>query len=115
MPGETIAWYQILIAAVLTGAVVWFAGRRSNWPVAATLVAACGAALLIGLWRWQANVWDLNDDFMPLVSVGDAVCLIVGAIAPAVLVPTVRGPTVKHWLPVAAGGIAGFVINVVVL
>ena len=115
MPDETIAWYQILIAAVLTGGVVWLAARRANWPFRATLVAACGTALLIGLWRWLANAWDLNDDFLPLVSVGDAVCLLVGALAPAAVTPTIRGVTVKHWLPIVAGGVAGFVINVAVL
>jgi hypothetical protein len=40
MPDETIAWYQILVAAVLTGAVIWFTARRANWPMNATLTAA---------------------------------------------------------------------------
>ena len=115
MPDETIVWYQIVIAAVLTGGVVWLVARRANWPLGSTLVAACGAALLIGLWRWLANVLDLNEDFLPLISAGDAVCLLVGALAPAAIAPTIRGATVKHWLPIVAGGVGGFVINVVVL
>src|SRR6266702_2558917 len=50
-----------------------------------------------------------------LDSTGDVACLIVGAIGPAVAVLTVRGRSANRWLPVVVGGIAGFVINVVVL
>ncbi|MDE3076191.1 MAG: hypothetical protein KGJ86_12255 [Chloroflexota bacterium] len=115
MPDAAIAWYQILIAAVLAGGVVWFVARRSDWSQDAALGAAVGAAVLIGLWRWAANVLQLNGDFIPLVSVGDAACLVVGAIAPAAVGVIVRGVTINRWPPIVVGGVAAFVINVVVL
>ena len=115
MPDETITWYQILAAAVLTGAAIWFAARRSNWPVGSRLTAAVGAALLIGLWRWLANLWQLNADFLPLVSVGDALCLLAGALPPAVAALFLPSQTKPRWLPITVGGVAGFIVNVVIL
>ncbi|HEY8692824.1 MAG TPA: hypothetical protein VIR57_08795 [Chloroflexota bacterium] len=115
MPDETIAWYQILGAALLTGAAVGFAARRSNWPLAVMVTAAVGTALLIGLWRWLANLWQLNADFVPLISAADAGCLVAGAISPAIVALTAPSKTTNRWLPVVLGGVVGFVVNVVVL
>jgi len=115
MPDQAIAWYQILAAGVLTGAAVWLAARRSNWPVRSMFATAVGVALLIGLWRWLANLWQLNADFLPLVSVGDALCLLAGALPPAVAALFLPVHTQARWLPIGIGALAGFIINVVIL
>ena len=115
MPDETIAWYQILVAAVLTGAAVGFAARRSNWPTGSMFIAAIGSALLIGLWRWLANLWQLNADFLPLVSVVDALCLLAGALPPAIAALFLPAHTKARWAPIMVGGVGGFIINVVIL
>lgn len=111
----TIAWYQILAAAVLTGAAVGVAARRSTWPGGLMVTVAVGTALLIGLWRWLANLWQLNADFVPLISVADAGCLVAGAISPAIAALKVPANTTNRWLPILVGGAVGFVVNVVVL
>lgn len=100
---------------MLTGAAIWLSTQRLQWPANSRLLATLGAMVLVGVWRLLANIWQLNDDFLPLVSIGDVMCLVVGAIAPAVVGLTMRSRTTNRWLPAVIGGIVGFLINVVVL
>lgn len=82
--------------------------------IAAITAAAAGTLVTVIAWRELANPLLLNDDFMPAVSVGDAVCLIAGARAagrcwlyrPG---PGTAGP------PAVAGGLTAFFANVIIL
>lgn len=65
-------------------------------------------------WRVAANILLLNEDFMPAVSVGDAVCLIAGALPPAVVVFVDRDLG-RRALPVLTGGLVAFIANVIIL
>lgn len=106
---------QILAAGAVTGVVVAAAAAAVRWRPPWLAGAAVSALVLIVLWRWVSNLVGLNEDFGPLVSPGDAVCLVAGALGPAVIAATSRVPESLRWVPPVAGGVAGFVINVVIL
>jgi hypothetical protein len=70
--------------------------------------------LIVG-WRAIANAAHLNDDFLQLTSVGDCGCVLAGAVAPAVVGLSESGSTGRRIAPAIVGGVAGFVINLVIL
>src|SRR5215831_6549218 len=132
---------QILAAAIVTGIAVALAAAIMGWPPAALAAAAVSSFALIVVWRWISNLLGLNGDFLPAVSVGDAGCLITGALGPALVarlpwfnpesrrlpavVDRASGPAVSgrgsnvgpwgDWVPALVGGVVGFVVNVVIL
>jgi hypothetical protein len=109
-----IAWYLIVAAAALTGGGVYLTAARVRWPPLEAFVAAGLSGALIVAWRIAANLYGLNEDFGPLVSVGDSGCLVAGALGPA-LVAMVRRALPSRWIVVLVGGVVGFVVNVVIL
>ena len=110
-----IAWHLIFAAGAVTGAAVTAASAAMRWAALPGAAAGVGAFLLIVGWRAVANAGQLNDDFLPLISIGDCGCLLAGAIAPAALSAGVRGSAACRLLPVVVGGMVGFGINVVIL
>ncbi len=106
---------QILTAGVLTGIGVaiaaWLVRWRSQW----LLFGAIGSFVLIVVWRALSNLWHLNGDFLPAISVADAGCLLFGALAPAVVALTSDVHERLRWVPAVVGGLAGFVVNVFTL
>lgn len=104
----------VLAAAVLSGAAVAFAARAARWPTPSLATATSGTFAAVLAWRLLANVWSLNDDFMPVVSVADTVCLIAGGLPPALAVAGAR-PLSRTALVVATGAVAAFIVNVVIL
>src|SRR2546422_82279 len=108
-----ISWQLIAAAALVTGAVVAGVGAYRGWPRPELLAAALMSAAAIAGWRVLANLFGLNEDFGPLVSVGDTGCLVAGAIGP-LLVIKVRRPGTP-WTLAIVGGLVGFVVNVVIL
>lgn len=109
-----IAWHLILAAAAITAAAVVLAAWQVGWEPWVVLTAATGAFLLILGWRAIANGAHWNDDFVRLVSVGDVGCLLAGAAVPAALARTRRTGS-RALVPALAGGVVGFVVNVVIL
>jgi hypothetical protein len=81
-------------------------------------VRLAGAAVLtfalIAVWRWISYLLGLNADYVPLVSVADTLCLIAGALGPAIVASRELTP-LRRWLPALVGGVVGFVVNVVIL
>jgi hypothetical protein len=77
-------------------------------------MAALMAASMVGVWRVGGNIAGLNDDIFPHVSIGDAGCLVAGALAP-LLMAFILDDTRRWWLPGLIGGMAAFIGNVVVL
>lgn len=63
----------ILISAILAAAAVALAYRFARWPAADLAAAAAGTLVAVISWRVLANALLLNEDFMPAISVGDAV------------------------------------------
>lgn len=115
---------QILAAALVTGIAVGLAAAALRWTLAATAAAALSSLALIVVWRALSNLAGLNGDYVPAISVGDTVCLVAGALGPAVVtyLPFFGQSTAasgvggwSRWLPMVVGGIVGFVINVVIL
>src|SRR5436309_2706960 len=102
-----IDWYLIVAAAALTGGAVYLASTRVRWPRPPALTAAALSGVLIVAWRAASNLYGLNEDFGPLVSIGDAGCLVAGALGPA-LVAIVRENLPSRWLPALIGGVVGF-------
>ena len=102
----------IIVSAILTAAGVAAAARYSRWTIRESLPASIGALLGVVVWRLIANLLSLNDDFIPLVSVGDVGCLLVGAAVPAIVAV---GVTTHRWFPVFAGGVVAFTVNVIIL
>ena len=109
-----IAWRLIVEAAAITATAVGLAGLLVRWEPRNLVIAVSGAFLLILGWRAIANADHWNDDFVRLVSVGDVGCLLAGAAAPAPLA-RIPGATPHRLVPTVAGGLVGFVINVVIL
>lgn len=70
--------------------------------------------VLIAVWRWVSNLVGLNGDYIPLVSVADTLCLVAGALGPA-LVGAAGISATRRWLPAAVGRLVGFGVNVVIL
>ena len=106
---------QIVAAGILTAIAVAVAGVLVRWPWPSTAAAAVGSLLLIVGWRLAANSLHLNQDFVPAVSVADALCLLFGALSPIVVATRSRLPTSSAWIPAVVGGLAGFLINIVIL
>ena len=116
---------QILAAAVVTGIAVGLTAAAVRWTPTGVAAAALSSFALILVWRAISNLAGLNGDFVPAVSVGDTVCLVAGALGPAVVAslptlvgrtrPRAEGGSWKRWLPAVVGGVVGFVINVTIL
>jgi hypothetical protein len=104
----------IILSALISAAAVALAGRVARWPDPRVAVAAMATLLAVVAWRLAANALSLNGDFMPAISVGDAVCLLAGGIPPAVLAALDRTLPRKP-LPAIAGALAAFLANVIVL
>lgn len=105
---------QILAAAAITALAVSVAAAAVRWAPARVAVAAVLAFALIAVWRWISNLLGLNGDYVLLISVGDTVCLAAGALGPAIVAsPGLNA--MRRWLPAVAGGLAGFIVNVVIL
>jgi predicted tellurium resistance membrane protein TerC len=110
-----IAIGQIIAAGILTGIAVAVASVLARWPWPSAAAAVLGSVLLIIGWRLAANALQLNQDFIPAVSVADAVCLAFGALAPIAAAITSRLAGRAGWMPAVVGGLAGFIVNVLVL
>jgi hypothetical protein len=110
-----ISTTQIIAAGVLTAIAVAVAAAVARWDLRWLSAAALGALVLIIVWRVVCNLLGLNGDFIPAISVGDAVCLLVGALAPLAIALGGRVSAERRWLPALVGGIVAFVVNVVIL
>ena len=106
---------QILAAGVITAIGVAVAAFAVRWEPLWIAAGAVLAFVLILVWRGLSNLLGLNGDYVPAVSVGDTVCLVAGALGPAAIVVTSRVPDQGRWVPAVAGGVVGFVVNVVIL
>jgi hypothetical protein len=73
---------QIVAAGLVTALGVAAAAWAVRWPRAPVLLSAAGAFVLILAWRGASNLFGLNGDFLTAVSMGDAGCLVAGALAP---------------------------------
>lgn len=102
----------IVISAIIAAAAVALACAYARWPGPELAAAAAGTLLAVIAWRILANA--LNEDFMPAISVGDAVCLIAGALPPAVVASVYR-ELGRRALPAVAGGLVAFIANVIIL
>lgn len=105
----------MLAAGALTGVGVAIAAGLLGWHGRWVLAAAAGTPVLIVAWRALSNLLGLNSDFVPAVSVGDTGCLLFGAGAPAAVAASAPVPRRLRWLPAVAGGLAGFLVDVVIL
>jgi hypothetical protein len=110
-----ISTTQIIAAGILTGIAVAIAAAIAHWELPWLIVAALGALVLIIVWRFVCNQLSLNGDFIPAISVGDAACLLFGALAPLAVAFSGRVPAQRRWIPALVGGIVAFVVNVVIL
>ncbi len=106
---------QIVAAGLVTTLGVVIAAWVVRWPRGSVLLAAVGALVLILVWRGISNLFGLNGDFVPAISVGDTGCLVAGALAPLAVALLGRDPAQRRWVPVVAGGAVGFLVNVVIL
>jgi hypothetical protein len=103
----------ILISATVTAAAVALAGWAVHWDATEVGIAALTSAAGVVAWRSVSNVATWNDDFMPLVSIGDVGCLATGAIGPGVVGRLRSGRS--WWVPALVGAMAAFIVNVLVL
>lgn len=101
-------------AALVTGLAVTIAAFAKGWTFRGAMIAAVGTFLLIIAWRAFANVFVLNTDFIPAVSIGDSGCLIAGALIPYLIGRSARLAIAAQVVPAIAGGLVGFFINVVI-
>jgi hypothetical protein len=120
---------QVLAAAVVTGVAVGLTAAAVRWMPAAVAAAALSSFALVVVWRAISNLAGLNGDYVPAISVGDTVCLLAGALGPAVVafLPSAgrggRRPPAgaegaagrSRWLPALVGGVVGFLIDVIIL
>jgi hypothetical protein len=106
---------QIVAAGAVTAVSVAIAAAAVRWRVQWILPAAFGALVLIIAWRALSNLFGLNGDFLPAVSIGDVGCLLFGAIAPAAIGASRVVPARRRWVPAIVGALVGFVINVFIL
>jgi hypothetical protein len=104
----------IVISAVIAAAAVALACAYARWSAPDLAAAAAGTLLAVIGWRILANAFSLNEDFMPAISVGDAGCLLAGALPPAVVASVHREPG-RRALPGVAGGLVAFIANVIIL
>jgi hypothetical protein len=110
-----ISTAQIIAAGLLTGIAVAIAAAVVRWDMTRLITAALGALVLIIIWRIVCNLLNLNGDFITAISVGDVVCLPVGALAPLAVALWGRVTAERRWIPALVGGIVAFVVNVVIL
>ena len=113
---DRVIGYRLIVeAAGLTAAVVVLVAAAVRWRPGTLAAAAAGTFAALVVWRAIANGLSLNADFVAYVSVGDCGCLLAGGLAPAVLGARAGLPRTARLRPALAGGIAGFLINVVIL
>ena len=105
---------QILTASVIGGVAVLLACLFSRWNILHAIIAGFMAIATTAVWRVGANIAELNSDLVPHVSIGDAGCLIAGAL-PALLMAFLLDDTRRWWVPGAVGGVAAFLGNVLLL
>lgn len=110
-----ISTAQILAAGAITGIAAGAVAAAIRWPLPWVGAAAISTFVLIVVWRGISNLAHLNGDYVPLVSAGDTVCLVAGALGPALIAVRRRSPGFTPWLPAVAGGLVGFVVNVLIL
>ena len=110
-----ISTAQIVAAGILTGIAVAVAAAVARWDLPWLITAALGALVLIVVWRVLCNLLNLNGDFLPAISVGDLVCLVVGALAPLAIARGGRVSAQRRWIPALMGGLVAFLVNVVIL
>ena len=110
-----IAPSLIVESALVTGLAVTVAAFATNWRFRSAMTAAIGTFLLIIAWRVLANVFALNADFMPAVSIGDSGCLIAGSLIPYLAGRSTGFAKSAQVVPAVTGGLVGFIINVVIL
>lgn len=110
-----IAPYLIVEAALVTGLAVTVGAFAVRWRFGAAMIAAIGAFLLVIAWRALANLFALNADFIPAVSVGDTGCLVAGSLIPYIVGRSTRVEASHRTLPALVGALVGFLINVVIL
>jgi hypothetical protein len=104
----------ILAAALISGSAVAVAARACHWQPLPLAAATAGTFVAVLGWRLLANLWSLNDDFMPAVSAGDILCLLAGGL-PAALAAAAGGRLSRPYLVIATGAVTAFVVNVVIL
>jgi hypothetical protein len=110
-----ISTTQIIAAGILTGIAVAIAAAIVQWDLRWLITAALGVLVLVIAWRIVCNLLQLNGDFIPATSVGDLVCLLVGALPPLGVALGGRVPPRRRWVPALVGGIVAFLVNVVIL
>ena len=103
-----------MAAGLLTASAVAVTAWLVGWQPRRLLLAAIGSFVLIVAWRAACNGFQLNQDFLPAISVGDLGCLLFGA-TPSAAALLVRTSQRLSWLPALVEGLAGFVVNVVIL
>src|SRR5438105_4236498 len=101
-----IPWHLIAAAALLTAGSVAVAGWISRGPQKAVIIATLLSGAFIVGWRAMSNMYGLNEDFGPLVSVGDMGCLVAGGLGP--IVASAGRELPRRWLLVSVGALAGF-------
>lgn len=60
----------IVISAIIAAAAAAVACRYARWPGRILGAAAAGTLLAVIAWRILANVFFLNEDFLPAIRVG---------------------------------------------
>ena len=110
-----ISAWQIVLAGVLTAGAVAVAGSAVGWR--RTSMATASALAFVGIvgWRALANLLSLNGDFLPAISVGDVACLPLGALGPGIVALAAPQLGPRRWLPALVGGLAAFLVNVIIL
>jgi hypothetical protein len=106
---------QIVAAGLVTALGVAAAAWAVGWPRAPVLLSAAGAFALILVWRGVSNLFGLNVDFLPAVSIGDTGCLVAGALAPLAITRFAAVSEQRRWVPALVGGVVGLSVNVVIL
>jgi hypothetical protein len=103
----------IVLAAALSAALAGSAALMSRWPGRRIAAVAAGVLVAVGGWRVLADVWSLNEDFLPAISVGDLVCLLAGGLPPAV---ALAAKPLPHPVRVTlVGATAALLVNVIVV
>lgn len=110
-----ISYRLIVEAAALSASVLVLVTAAARWRPGTSIAGAAGTFAALVTWRVIGNALSLNGDFVSYVSIGDCGCLIAGAMAPAAVGARARLPRAARLVPALAGGIAGFLINVVIL
>ncbi len=109
-----ISLVLIVIAAVVAAAASALAALFVRWPPLPLVATAVGTFVLVVVWRLVSNALNLNEDFMPAISVGDAVCLLAGGLPPAA-VSAALPKMPRKGVVILVGALAAFVVNVVIL